>query len=70
MLRNPSKQPLVRKNRTLNLVLEFDKGVLNFDESPIKHTFVARNDIAETIAERDIKKLKPKTIFNLMKKIK
>ena len=67
---NSKQQPLVRKNRTLNLVLEFDRGVLNFDENPNKYTFVARNDISIIITERDIKKLKPQTIYNLMKKIK
>jgi len=48
----------------------FNKGTLSFDEDPIKHIFVAKNDIAETIKERDIFKLKPKTNFNLLRKIK
>ena len=51
-------------------MLEFDRGTLSFDEDPIKHTFIAKNDIAETIAERELTKLKPQTTYNLVKKIK
>jgi len=40
--------------------------VISFDEDPVKHIFVAKNDLAETIKERDIFKLKPKTTFNLL----
>jgi hypothetical protein len=48
----------------------FEKGVLSFDDDPIKHIFVAKNDISETIRERDIFRLKPKSTHNLLKKIK
>jgi hypothetical protein len=44
----------------------FDKGVISFDEDPLKHIFVAKNDISETIKERDIFRLKPKSTLKLL----
>ena len=48
----------------------FQKGRVCFEDNPLKHVFVAKNDIAENIKERDIFKLKPKTTLNLLSKIK
>jgi hypothetical protein len=48
----------------------FEKGVISFNDDPLKHIFVAKNDISETIKERDIYRLKQKSTFNLLKKIK
>lgn len=58
------------KPRTLQLTFQFAKGSLSFDENPINRLFVAKNYIAESCAERDILKLKPKSIFSLLKKLK
>jgi hypothetical protein len=52
------------------MVFEYERGKLSFDENPLKHTFVAKNDISETIHEREIIKLKPKSVYSLLKKIK
>lgn len=54
----------------MNLSLEFAGGKLNFDDNPLKHTFVIKNDIADTIAQRELVKLKTKSVYNLIKKMK
>ena len=56
--------------RTINLTLEYAKGRLSFDDSPLNHSFLAKNDISEIIAERDIIKLKPRSVYSLLKKLK
>jgi len=48
----------------------FEKGVISFDDDPLKQIFVAKNDISETIKEREIYRLKSKSTFSLLKKIK
>ncbi len=50
--------------------MTFTEGSLCFDENPLKRVFVTKNYIAESSAERDIVKLKPKAIYNLLKKLK
>ena len=64
------KLPLVRKWRSLSLVFDFESGCLSFLENPVKHSFVAKNDVVETTAEREVVKLKPLIANSLMKQIK
>ena len=66
----PENESSPKSRRTLSMSWEFTSGTLSFDEDPLKHTLISKNDIAETVAERDIVKLKPRTVYSLIRKIK
>jgi hypothetical protein len=38
--------------RTLNMSWEFVSGKISFDEHPLTHSFVAKNDISEDMTAR------------------
>ena len=48
------------------MMWNFQKGKVCFEDNPLKHMFVAKNDISENIKERDIFKLKPKATLNIL----
>lgn len=56
--------------QTLNIFVEVQDILIQVDDSPIKQLFVNKNEICDTLRERDLFKCKGQNIFKLLKRLK